>query len=153
MAEPESITPSIFLIRPSHKSQDISMYGDYLDCDADGNVQSCMNLSSSSILDNPHGNAIQTLYELIENYVRSRQIANLSNLGFSHPTLPITLIGFSRGGLVLNQLLTEVGTSPHSAELLQMVNQIHWLDCGNGKDELCYPTLGNLALEFLMSHS
>ena len=35
------ITFSIFIIRPSHKSKEISMYGEYLDCDEYGNVRSC----------------------------------------------------------------------------------------------------------------
>ena len=38
---PSTVTSSVFIIRPSHKLKEISMYGEYLDCDEYGNVRSC----------------------------------------------------------------------------------------------------------------
>lgn len=37
----EFLRSSIYIVRPSHKSMEISLYGEYLDCDSDGNVKSC----------------------------------------------------------------------------------------------------------------
>lgn len=150
---PSTVTSSVFIIRPSHKLKEISMYGEYLDCDEYGNVRSCKICECLWCTDNPNGNAVQTLHLLIENYVRSMIFDNDWCLDFSGPLLPITLIGFSRGGLVLNQLLAELGVSPQSTLMMQSIERIHWLDCGNGNRELTFPVLSKTALDFLARYS
>ena len=120
---------NIYIVRPSHKSMEISLYGEYLDCDSDGNVKSY----------NPHGNAAHTLYLLLENYI-------CNDPGSS---LPVILMGFSRGGLVLNQILIEMGTAVYSDSIMQRVQEIHWLDCGNGVRGMCYPNIENKPASFL----
>lgn len=63
--------------------------------------------------------------------------------------LPLILIGFSRGALVLNQLLSELGTSLYSDSVLLRCREVHWLDCGNGGNHLCFPVLSESALACL----
>ena len=128
----------MFIVRPSQKSDEISLYGEYLDCDPDGNVKDCTGECSGSSLDNPSGRALQSLSVLINNY-----ICNDNN------RLPIILMGFSRGGLVLNQILVELGASLFSDCIMTRVREIHWLDCGNGNHHLCYPPLSPAVLTSL----
>ena len=119
---------NIFIVRPSLKSEDISLYGKYLDCDKNGNVQKY----------DPNGFATQALFLLIENYLCN-----------DIDDLPIILIGFSRGGLVLNQILSEMGYSVYSSAIFSRVCEMHWLDCGNGEKDNCYPVLSDTTLSFL----
>lgn len=109
-----------------------------MDCDPDGNVRDCTGECSGSSLDNPSGRALQSLSVLINNY-----ICNDNN------RLPIILMGFSRGGLVLNQILVELGASLFSDCIMTRVREIHWLDCGNGNHHLCYPPLSPAVLTSL----
>ena len=125
------VYPSIFIVRPSMKSDDISLYETYLDCDQQGNVQNF----------NPQGDAAHTLFLLLENYLCS-----------DADNLPLILLGFSRGALVLNQLLSELGTSIYSDSLLSRFREIHWLDCGNGVNNLCYPVLSDTILSSLQPY-
>lgn len=129
-------------MRPSQKSDEISLYGEYLDCDTDGNVKDCAILRCDSFLDKPNGRALQSLSVLINNY-----ICNDDN------RLPIILMGFSRGGLVLNQILVELGASLFSDCIMKRVQEIHWLDCGNGSHHLCYPSLSPAVLGSLQYYS
>ena len=64
-------------------------------------------------------------------------------------SLPVILMGFSRGGLVLNQILIEMGTAVYSDSIMQRVQEIHWLDCGNGVRGMCYPNIENKPASFL----
>ncbi|KAG5190597.1 hypothetical protein JKP88DRAFT_205417 [Tribonema minus] len=48
------------------------------------------------------------------------------------PTLPITLVGFSKGGGALNQLVTELGADTAARRLFSRVAAVHWVDAGNG---------------------
>ena len=66
--------------------------------------------------------------------------------------LPVILVGFSRGGLVLNQIVVELGTAVYSDALMQRIREIHWLDCANGVSGLCYPDIENGAASFLQMY-
>ena len=83
-------------------------------------------------IDDPQGSATHTLFLLLENCI-----------------LPVILVGFSRGGLVLNQIIVELGTAVYSDALMQRIREIHWLDCANGVSGLCYPDIENGAASFL----
>lgn len=94
---------SIFIVRPSLKSDDISLYGKYLNCDQNGNISECILSSCVLSVDDPHGNATQALFLMIENYLCIHLFLVLIS-GHGNEDLPIIVMGFSRGGLVLNQV-------------------------------------------------
>ena len=50
---------------------------------------------------------------------------------------------------MLNQILVELGASLFSDSILKRVHEIHWLDCGNGMQHLCYPMLSQQVLSSL----
>ena len=64
-------------------------------------------------------------------------------------SLPVILMGFSRGGLVLNQILIEMGTAVYSEYIMQREQEIRWLDCGIGVRGMCSPNLQNKPASFL----
>ena len=49
-------------------------------------------------------------------------------------SLPLVLVGFSKGAVVLNQIVTE-----SRWELLSKINSMYWLDSGNGSLEKAFP--------------
>lgn len=100
---------------------------------------------------NPQGDAAHTLFLLLENYLCT-PLLHLPLLGSDADNLPLILLGFSRGALVLNQLLSELGTSIYSDSLLSRFREIHWLDCGNGVNNLCYPVLSDTILSSLQPY-
>ncbi|KAG6971882.1 hypothetical protein JG688_00004245 [Phytophthora aleatoria] len=56
--------------------------------------------------------------------------------------LPMHLLGFSKGGIVLNQLVTELVRYSFNKKRSNsgQINSIHWLDAGNGSLEGAMPT-------------
>lgn len=59
-------------------------------------------------VDDPNGFATQALFLLIENYLCLHLFLMFYLIGNDINDLPIILIGFSRGGLVLNQVLSNI---------------------------------------------
>ena len=88
------------------------------------------------------------MFILLEDYLCTN-LRQRSLVGNEVVDLPLILIGFSRGALVLNQLLSEFGTSLYSDSVLLRCREIHWLDCGNGANHLCFPVLSEAALDSL----
>lgn len=100
-------------------------------------------------IDDPQGSATHTLFLLLENYICGIFWSIECDLDDQDCILPVILVGFSRGGLVLNQIIVELGTAVYSDALMQRIREIHWLDCANGVSGLCYPDIENGAASFL----
>ncbi|KDO28078.1 hypothetical protein SPRG_20238 [Saprolegnia parasitica CBS 223.65] len=99
----------------------------------------------------PHGHATRHLERLMENASEC-----IDNTAYLRPDLPLHLVGFSRGVVVLNQMITELAAMPPSTplaspavrHLFQHVLSIHWVDGGNGSSAGALPT-HSLALSVL----
>lgn len=83
-------------------------------------------------IDSPNGITIRHLKALLDSvelaYTR-RQIV------FG----PLHLIGFSKGGIVLNQLITEAAHNNQYHDFVSRLSSIHWLDSGNGSSPGAVP--------------
>lgn len=120
---------NIVLVAPSHVERGgFSCFRNFtLNLTFYGAVQACTYchfIPSTSFLycvDETNGHACEYLVELLSQLeLRDR---------------PLHLIGFSKGGVVLNQFVSELGrpdvTGPVNT-LFSMVETMHWIDSGNG---------------------
>ncbi|RLN66311.1 hypothetical protein BBP00_00002277 [Phytophthora kernoviae] len=116
-------TCNVWVVRPSH-----FVHGAYSSFD---NFVSTNEYGAATEYD-PTAYAAKNLASLMQNTQAAlkRQGVKLST------ALPIHLLGFSKGGVVLNQLVTE------------LINSIHWLDSGNGSLQGVLPS-DELALTVL----
>ncbi|KAK8798770.1 hypothetical protein WA158_007854 [Blastocystis sp. Blastoise] len=101
---------NILLIAPGQKNGPFSLYNNLFDCDDHGYIKDY----------NRNGNSCQIIHKLLSVTQDPDEFQ-----------LPYILMGFSRGTLVLNQLLTEIGYSRESMAFFENVYSIHYLDGGN----------------------
>jgi hypothetical protein len=74
------------------------------------------------------GRAVQHLVRLLENCGISQQVES------------IELLGFSRGGVVLNQIVEESQAYRKNLSFWQRLNKIIWIDSGNSPNRGSYPS-------------
>ncbi|EQC33757.1 hypothetical protein SDRG_08859 [Saprolegnia diclina VS20] len=101
----------------------------------------------------PHGHAMRHLQRLMQNASEC-----IDNAAYLRPDLPLHLVGFSRGVVVLNQMITELAAMPPVTQgaydapavrhWFQQVVSIHWVDGGNGSSAGALPS-HSLALSVL----
>ena len=117
----------IFVVKPSkmfHRS--LSIYKNFLDFNSAGNpvfsddsgcIQHCFKLYNSAL-----------------EAVTTRDVKN-NNVGNSHINdRPLTLMGFSKGCVVLNQFVYELKKlkcQENIKPFLRKISAIYWLDCGH----------------------
>ncbi|OQR89485.1 hypothetical protein THRCLA_22683 [Thraustotheca clavata] len=93
----------------------------------------------------PHGNAHDHLRQLM-----THAAEKIDNEAYLREDLPLHLLGFSRGVVVLNQLITELAQSTQLVSeedsccspvlpWFQQINSIHWIDGGNGSGAGAFP--------------
>eukprot|EP01083_Nonionella_stella_P029449 81060_1 len=112
----------IIVVAPKEKvgSQSSAKYINFCDCDNFGEVT----LSRS-------GKALAHLHHLAESVCERAGLQN---------DLPLKLVGFSRGCVVITQLISELAqTDPAYVSTLRRIRELHLLDSGNGRISGAFP--------------
>ncbi|CEO94773.1 unnamed protein product (mitochondrion) [Plasmodiophora brassicae] len=111
---------ALVLVRPYDNSRGVAVYDNFVDVDE---------ATGCALMQDPRGHATDHLFALLRN-VHAQTGADVSR---------IVLSGFSRGGIVLNQMVAELAgrSMPHT--LWNSVCGVRWLDPGNSPANGSFP--------------
>eukprot|EP00474_Spongospora_subterranea_P000787 CRZ01245.1 hypothetical protein [Spongospora subterranea] len=110
----------VALIKPSKRIGEVSCFA---------NFASVSQVGSAKLYDK-FGNTSEHLIGLLNSLRRS--------LGNCPQVRHVVLVGFSRGGIVLNQLVTELAHYEND-QLWSCIDEVRWLDSGNSPDVGAFP--------------